>query len=385
MDGFITLVILGLVIFVVAKIGEAFRGPSSNYSGEGVRVTARSERGLSQLKGNVSVHETSDGIVLNKNGRAPVTISGVTKQDVQPIAEGVRSYEHPLKLKERLGLIIAQKNAESPEVEHFLNEVHERYDRVLKDELSREPGYEDWPKADKEDFEAEAREAAAEQVPLCSPFEDISVLMNERPEDVTSDDAITRKFEDDIEALRLYLRLCGRKKPLEAADREERQILERLVDSDLAIRGKDLPVEVLLEQLRMKDIQRILGDKAPKKFTRKANAIEFAAKTENIEDLVAEEIPLRSTYQASKPPGDIHAAAQAFRFATEYAGLIVTTLITESQAQRNYEGGKQFEVDGEDCMYCKRFSDKEFTKRAKQSFPPHHVGCACYLSITEFD
>jgi len=332
----------------------------------------------------VSVESTSDGVVLNPNGRQPIHIKGLDQSTIDEVSERFQRQESPHSLRQNLGILIAKNNATSPEVEAFLADVKKEYDRRLEKELRREPCYEQWPQTDRDDFVQEAHEAAAHELPYCSVFQDVTVLMSERPAEETADDALTQRFGDDAEGLQAYSRLCHRNIPLEARNRYELQTFERLAENGLAVRGSDLSVETPLDRLRMKDIQRLLGDEAPETFGRKADAIEYAAEVPGVRERIAEEIPLSSTFQASEPPSDVAAAAHAFTFASEYAGLIVTTLITEARTQRQTDG-KRFEVIGEeDCCICNPYHNKEVTHSDPKSRPPHHIGCSCDFHALEF-
>lgn len=367
---------IGLIV-LVRRAGSQKR----NSSLPGIRITTSFSRGGAYpFRASAEAKRIKNGVVFNPSSALPISLNGVSLDDVSPIVDAVNSFEYPPSIKERLALLIAQRNAESPEMEAFLARIRKPYMDALDKELAKEPGYEEWPEADRADFIEEAREEALEQLELCVQWDDIGILMHERPADAEADDEVTRLFGSDHELFRDYIRLAGSKRLYRCRDRDDRKRMEKLMEMGLAVSASDLPPERLLQELKMKELQEVLGEDAPKKFTRKAEAVAFAAGMPGIIDRLAEKVPIRSLYAVKEVPG-IEDAVAATRYAREYAGLIVTTLITESRAARAQEDGRKWTVEGEPCFLCKSHQGKTIMAKAKTARPPHHVGCTCELDL----
>lgn len=338
----------------------------------------------------VAAQSIPGGVVLNPAGRLPITLNGLTLAQFTPVALALNNRTYIPEVKAQLALLLAAYNATSPEIDRFIGEVARKYQVQRKELLAQQVGYETWTAADQEDLMEEVAEEAVSNLGLCIEWDDIGVLLNEKPEDMTADDAITARFIDDPGLMQNYLGMVSSGKVRQPYDADDRKRLEKLVAMGLAVNGAALPLEKVLGAMLLKDIKALIEDVAPKKFTRKADAITFAMSLPDLVERIGKVLPLRASYYCPMPEdGNTEAAIQAMSYAGEYAGLIVSTLITEARTRRALQEPevKKWRVENsnvETCPYCVAHVDKVITARAKVALPPHHFGCSCGLD-PEFD
>lgn len=373
------------VFFRLAQGSQEKESVDDELSG-GIRVTMRTSTAQPPRKHRTTLRVDENGLVtLTPYGRFPVTIQGVTKEQIQPIVDALENREYPPGIKMRLGALLARTNARSQEVDSFLAQVRRKFAPALKELMEEHGDQTDMSPADRADLRQEIIEEAVDSLDICTFWEDLEILLTQKPISETADDALLNIFGDRYDLLETYLRVSRkRSNTIKAESKEDRKAMRELCDLGLARDGHDLPPEELLETLRMKDIQEMVNDVAPKKFGRKAHAIEFASNLEDIMERIGKTLPLRSTFRLEERK-DLEAARAAIRYNTEYAGLIVTTYITESQA------GDMFDRDSsdfdlatekhEDCDFCDQYDGKSPKSKTSKAAPPHHVGCTCRLTL----
>jgi hypothetical protein len=113
------------------------------------------------------------------------------------------------------------------------------------------------------------------------------------------------------------------------ADDYWRKGWEQLVENGFAYRGKDIPTQLLLESLRLKDLNELLAGAVEKPLGRKAKAIEVALSLPDLTSRMSNRIAYREMFQAV-PPADIDVSAltRSFAYATALASVVQQTYYT---------------------------------------------------------
>ncbi len=386
------LLVLGTVAagMLLAKQGGDTKKPAARVHARAASAAKASPEPRQVDDRDIPLIELSDSSVqFMPHGRVPITIQGVTMEEGRPIMASLVGGGYPPAIKMQLGLLMARKNASSPEVDSFLSRAHKAF-RAKRDEFLDEAGdLSAMTDEERRDVRQEAVEDAADDIGVCSMWEDFEVLLAGEPVDETADDELLNLFGDRLDLLELYLRLGKRKRDTVKTDSDEdrRRMLE-LCERGLAISSYDLDPADLLKSLRMAAIQEMLGTDAPKTFRRKAEAVEFAASVDGIVDRVSGYLPLEDTFRIVKRD-DLEDAEAALRYAKEYAGLIVTTYITAQRARKAIDlkvSGEVAEVwPDDDCELCEKHEGKSVASTRSPAAPPHHVGCVCIVEVDEAD
>lgn len=321
----------------------------------------------------------------------PLTIEGVSR-DVVARIDTLLSPPGPIRPREwkaEIALLYSRHNFRCKEVESFLSDLRSQFEREKAAALSKV----DMSKLnDKEraSATAEAEEDAIGRLhsSLCLRWEDLGVLMRDRPADMRVDDQIASAVDGDAELLDTYMWLLAGNGVIQVQDSGLRARLNALQARGLVRNGRDIPLERLTDRVSLAALNEAVADVAPKKFTKKADAIAFLMQQPDAQNRIRDMLPWRDLYEVIPPSGvDTQAAVAAYRYAIEYASLIVTTAVTtrramETKAEAEEDGHKiQVLVDDTECKICRPHDGKTVTARSLHSLPPHHVGCTCMCEV----
>lgn len=322
----------------------------------------------------------------------PLTIEGAGRDVVARIDSllSAPGKINPRECRAEIAMLFSRHNFTCKEVEDFLASIRKEYEKKVADALSNV----DMSKLnDKERASAiaEAENDAIDSLKasLCLKWEDIGVLMRDRPADMKVDDNSAGIVGGNAQLLSKYMWLLDGGRVIQVQDSGLRAQLATLEDLGLVRSGRAIPLDRLADRVSLAGLRESVADIAPKKFTRKADVIEFLMQQPDAKERMENLLPWRDLYEAIPPAGvDVSAAVQAYRYADQYASLIVTTAITTRRAmeavkEANEDSGKVRVTASSDCKICRAHDDKLVTSRSPQRLPPHHVGCTCY-SDAEF-
>jgi hypothetical protein len=219
----------------------------------------------------------------------------------------------------------------------------------------------------------------------------LGLLLRGQPTSFTDDDELLKLFKGDAALYSFYLSQLGRVNPIVNVKAEDysRKSWEQLVEKGMARRGKDIPVQLLLEGLKLKELNDILADVIGKPLGRKAKAVEVALALPDLHDRLSQRIAFREMFQAVPPEGlNVAGLVESFAYANAVAIVIQQTYFTAVQTldavqERKRESGiydaweiSNWEAPLPRCAaaFCKKY-DRLPAKR-----PPFHVGCNCRLA-----
>lgn len=392
---FLILVALGTIgVWLAQKQGiepnAAFLKPPDDPSAQPApkRATARP---ASTITAYDLARAYESGNIIMAATHYPLTIEGASR-DVVARIDTLLSPPSPIRPREwkaEIALLYSRHNFHCKEVESFLSDLRSQFEREKAAALSKV----DMSKFnDKERASAiaEAEDDAIErlQSSLCLRWEDLGVLMRDRPADMGVDDQIAAAVDGDAELLDTYMWLLAGNGVIQVQDSGLRARLNALQARGLVRNGRDIPLERLTDRVSLAILNEAVADVAPKRFTKKADAIAFLMQQPDAQSRIRDMLPWRDLYEVIPPSGvDTQAAVAAYRYAIEYASLIVTTAVTtrramETKAEAEEDGHKiQVLVDDTECKICRPHDGKTVTVRSLHRLPPHHVGCTCMCEV----
>lgn len=266
--------------------------------------------------------------VLNPASPLPLTLLGAERGLAETVKDLLGRQERWHQKVPSLALLIAKHNLSFKEVEDFVAQLKPRFDR---DVAKRKRESAEWAAAselDKADMCAEFEEAALEGLGVSVGHLDLGLLLAGPPAALETDDGLLRGFGDEPELYAFYLSQLGRKSPVVSVKADEwgRKNWEKLVEKGYALRGKDIPVQLLLEGLRLKDLNELLSGTVEKPLGRKAKALEAALTLPDLQERLSQKISFREVFQVL-PPADVDVSAlhASFGWANEVAGLVQRT------------------------------------------------------------
>lgn len=328
--------------------------------------------------------------VLNPASPLPLTLQGADKSLAEAVKDLLGRQERWQQKVPGLALLIAQHNLSFKEVDDFVAQLKPRFEKEVAKRIRESAEWASASELDKADLRAEFEEVALEGLGVSVGHADLELLLAGPPAALETDDEILRGFGDEAELYAFYLSQLGRSASVVnvKADEWGRKNWERLVEKGCALRGKDIPVQLLLEGLRLKDLNELLAGTIEKPLGRKAKALEAVLALPNLQERLSQQISFREVFQVV-PPADIDVSAlhASFGWANEVASLVQRTYFTgvrtlEAIQERNKEKGiynaweiRNWDEPLPECArpYCKQY-DRLPAKR-----PPFHVGCDCQL------
>jgi len=328
--------------------------------------------------------------VLNPMSPLPLTLLGTDESTAKRVRAALAKRQYWSQSVPELALLVAQHNLRFKEVDEFVAESRPKFEALVQQAIASST---EWPTAsekDREDLRAEFEDAALEKLGVHIGYADLPTLLEGQPSGFEDDDELLKRFSGDSALYSFFLTQLGRANSVVTvkADDWGRKSWEKLVERGLALRGKDIPVQQVLEGLRLKDLNEMLVGAAPKPLGRKAKAVEAVLALPDLQERLSRFVSLREKFQAVPPTNlDIEKLHQAFGYATAVATVVqqtyytgVETLDVLDEKKRDPDMYDAWEiVNFQEPMpacakpYCKKYS------RLPAKRPPFHLGCDCRL------
>jgi hypothetical protein len=328
--------------------------------------------------------------ILNPKSPLPMTVVGVSHESAAELKSLLERAQYWSEKIPQIAYIIAATNAKFQEVDDFISKCKPIFDAEIESLKAASP---DWKEASERDREAlmdEFRQQAKAKMPVHA--EGIEDLLSGEPTNISIDDTLLRRFGGNATLYEFYLSTLGRagKVQIVKAEASWRKSWEELVGMGLALRGKDIPRNALLETLKLADLNDLLRGTTPKPLTRKAPAIDALIALPDLDARLSDRISYREHFLI-QPPGDVDVKdlRNCFAYASALALLVQSTYFSARNTLRtvqeyqedpsSYDGWSVTNTDEPvpQCavQYCRDY------KRKPKSLPPFHIGCTCELEL----
>lgn len=339
--------------------------------------------------------------LLNPRSSFHLTICGVdsaTAHEVKKCCDEKR-FSGVDALKFELLPLIARTNLRCKEVDKYVADFKPTYLSRIREFQQASAEWGESSERDKADMMDSFREKAIKTLDV-QPDCDLVALFEYEPKDEVLDDALIDRY--GFETLQTYFRYSRDLRKIYQAPTEYKWMradLEKLAECGLASRGKEIPLPLILETLKLKEMRELAADLDPPKWGRKAPAIEFLLGLPDIRERVGKRVAYRELFQL-KPflPEFSHMDAiqlsSSWRHAESIASLIARTYVGGSMCARDLFRDEKYRSrvtawrwinDGTPCSYCKRIQEQRasFTERPGT---PLHIGCRCWIEADyEYD
>lgn len=382
------IVIVAVVLYLLRKSNTS--PDTSTSSSSNLKITVLSHSESDDQKTKVGFVPTNDGgFQIGPDLPLPLTLYGLDQADAAKLVAALeqgREYE----IEEWFNHLVAQKNVLCKELAEWLAYAKPTIKRLVDMKRLASPEWETASDLDKEDFLSEFLGAAVEELDQRPGYiETARTLLFEEPHDLTVDDALLSRFKDTPDTYRslLYAISAGSKVQASPAGDYRRKTFEELTEKGFMRRGQEIPLEDILASMTMKQMQEIAGAEAPRKFTRKVQAIEFLTVFLDTRQRLEKTISFRELFQLKPMEGiDLDALAKAHAYSSEVSRVILKTLRAGLRSQQLKESSKDWEVDGWEldssdcCPHCRKLHGKTW-KRLPQKLPPFHIGCTASIDM----
>lgn len=339
---------------------------------------------------SVGVRETPDGgFILGQDFPFPITLYGITREDADEIVATL-DMGNDYSRYEKFIQLVARKNIRCKELEAWITESKVQVRNYVKAHILANEEWKTASALDKQDILQQIQLEAVNQLDIRPADIDATItLLLEEPTDITADDALLEMFKDRPDTFKSLLGILdsGTKVKKISSDDCYRKAFENLHKQGLMRRGSEIPMEDILASMTMKQMQEIAGSDAPKKFTRKTQAIEVLMALSDLQDRLGKVMSFRELFQLKPIDGlDMNAVAKSFAYSTAAAKTIHRTLSRSYKAQSirvnepDQEEGYEWRLESEYCCpSCKKKHGTKWKHRPSQ-FPPFHVGCDAWMS-----
>lgn len=331
--------------------------------------------------------------VLNPKSPLPLTVLGTDHATAARLKDLLGHAEYWSQKVPEVALLIAQHNLRFKELDAFIVQHKHRFDAEVQQRIASSAEWGAASEKDRADMRREFEDGAEESLGTHVGRTDLGLLLRGQPSSFADDDELLKLFKGDAVLYSFYLSQLGRANPVVNVKAEDygRKSWEQLVENGMAQRGKDIPVQLLLEGLKLKELNDILGNVIGKPLGRKAKAVEVALALPDLHDRLSQRIAFREMFQALPPAGlEVAGLVESFAYANAVAVVIQQTYFTavqtlEALQERKRESGiyDAWEISNwEDPLppcaaaVCKKY-DRLPAKR-----PPFHIGCNCRLECS---
>jgi len=401
MSAFITLLVIGFVIFIIANASKSKKerkSPSTQKRNIPVDIHVTTSFGTSSSV-NVEkfkpIQQDNNGDwILNPGAPFKLTLLNSDEKIATQIRELLDNDEiRDYRKDDKLMALFAEYNLKVKEIESYKKKYRKTYETKIEELKNSTKEWETSGEKDKEDLMKEFRKIAIKTIyerANCN----IEVLFEYEPKDISIDDELIQEY--GFENLQTYFRFADNldKVRVIANDHYSRANFEKLEELGLAKRGQYLPKEEILMTLTLKDLNAI-AENPEKEFKRKNQAVEYILSLNDLDTKIGKYISLRELFKLNPLPKKYSSVntqeiIKTWQYHAEEVSLLMDTYRNSYYSWRDlkdkeYVKGYTVEpLDKEDpCPCAKERSEKKYPKSSPPKVPCH-VGCNCFLQ-KEYD
>ncbi len=327
-----------------------------------------------------------DGVYcMNPNSPLPLSFTNISTAIAQKLKTLLDEDSSSERKTSEITFLIAQYNIECVELSEFMANAKKKVSELIEQQKTSSNEWVSASKKDKADLLIEFQNNARKKLDTkpASDFNFKKLLFKSEKNNMV-DDNLLKKFSGNENLFKFYVyNLEYKRAHRVSAEDYSRKDWETLVKLGLAQRGRDIPVKVLFETLRMKDINEFFSDRLEKKLSRKAQAVEFAESQADALDVLSNHVSFREMFQIIEPIGiDVSEIKECYEFANSQTKIICATYRTGCDTLSAIDDNRDckfdgWEIEAEDCCNsCSKLHGKK-TKTKPSKLPPFHIGCTC--------
>lgn len=381
----LVLIAVGVVLWAWIRYGQAMAKAAPRQARS--TVVSVSAAPTVSPKEEVEWKPVDGGFVLGANLPQPLTLLGLSAADAKKLARALEA-DNSYEIRDWLVEVVARENMRCKELDDWVALSKPKFEAAVEQAKQASEGWAGASERDREDYLADFQERAARELPVRpADVEATLALLTQEPGDLTVDDKLLSRFRNEPQLYQalLWAFAGGRRVQALPVGAYRRKEFEELAARGYLRRGADIPIDDILASLTLKEMTEVAGEAAPKKFTRKAPAIEFLKTLPDLTERLGRVVALRELFQAAPPTDvDVDAVAASYRYAGRVAELITQTLESGVRSLHDRVVDADFEptswkLSSEDCCpQCQADNGKTWRK-APSRRPPFHIGCTSSL------
>lgn len=342
-------------------------------------------------KATGELRKVSEGWVINSGMPFELTILDCSKELAQRIKELCEDGYY--KAEKEMLVLFATHNIKVKEIEEYKQKYHktffDRYEQLRRESTE----YQNADPQDRADMDEEFFQQAQDSLYELASYDAYKLFCSY---DMTIDDEFLQEYGFDV--LNAYFSYANKigKVAVIGKDNYCRTAFEKMAETGLALRGKDIPLEELLTSQTLKTLNDI-ADNPEKEFKRKNQAIEYIIAHPEKQEKLGEYISFRELFKLLPLPEkyanlDLDQVRMMWDCHREEVRILLLTYshakysAEELQQEREFHGSDPYvfrvSVSNEQCRCAKDIEKQKFPKN-KPPKVPCHVGCNCSLRTTQ--
>ncbi|MDD3085376.1 MAG: hypothetical protein PHU32_05830 [Candidatus ainarchaeum sp.] len=396
MEVFITILIIGFVIYLIAKNSNSQKKQKKTEVPIDIKVTTSFGTGTSfeQEKFKPISQDTNGGWILNPGAKFKLTLINVDEQIASEVRnlldnDEIRDYRKD----DKIMALFAKHNIKVKEIESYKRKYKKQYLSKIEELKENSKEWQISGEKDREDLLIEFRKSAISTIYERADC-DLEALFEYEPKEITADDELIQEY--GFENLQTYLRYADKLDKVRVIpnDNYSRPMFEKLWELGLAQRGNEISKEEILMTLTLKDLNSI-AQNPDKQYNRKKQAVEYILNLPDLDDKVGKFISLRELFKLQPLPEkfnkiNLDEISKTWKYHAEEVKLLMDTFRNSYYSWRDlkdkeYVKGYSVEpLDKENpCPCAKERSEKKYPKSSPPKVP-FHIGCNCFLN-QEYD
>jgi len=343
--------------------------------------------------GSVSLSQ-DNGWILNPKSTFPLTVYGIDREKASNLKTILEEgyYSNYKTISQKILSIILSPSFSCKEIDDYINEYRPK---LLKEIGKIKNSSDEWQSASDEEREDLLEEIRDEALVIVDkqPYCDFLTLFEFEREDIIP--ILEFIFKYGYENIKNYSKFSKNIEKIYVlhSNHKDIDIFNELVERDLAVNEKNIPILDILKNLKLKQLNEITNRSMQKRFTRKDKAIEYLMEFPNLREQFNNIFPSIHFYKLKELPADFKLIDSSkingtLEYFSEIAELMLHTYImggfavshyanSRGMKSSNFIGWKISPVnDGCTCSFCERASKKKYPKN-KYPKVPLHLGCRC--------
>lgn len=337
-------------------------------------------------------------LVLNADTALPLTFPNFNKNFINEFIDILSNSlsQGTWAVKDKIHEFVAKNNIECKEIEDYIKKFKPIHEAKVKTRIEQNFEFDSYSEPDKDDFMDEVNEGALEDLDYL-PDDSVLTLFYSKPKDITVEDELIKTF--GYEAFGLYMEQyfsMGKIREIDS-NHYHRKHYEQLAELGLANRGKEIPIQLIIESFTMKRMNELLSSRIQKKFTRKAQAIEYMMMQDDVWELISKDVSFRSLFMIKELPDefadiDFEDVLNSWNYSKVYSYIILYSFQNAFRAQQQKENYQEYLKNTNSIkgwsIYCQNSNCKHYKEKFEgkvfkvNNYPtvPAHLGCQCSVS-----
>jgi len=333
--------------------------------------------------------------IINPDSPLPLTLTNCSQEVANKISALINDEMHHREQLDELVLLFCMNNIGCVELDSYLKDARNFVNQSVEKLINESTDWAESSDKDRADILGELRRNSFLELKEKPSDEYLfKELLFCDAEKAIVNSKLCEAFKDQAKLYGFYVTRLKRNTNVANVLNDDywRGEWESLANMGFALRGKDIPIEHLLANTRMKDVNEYYSKILTKKFNRKSDALNFAVSQPDVFDFISEHISLRQSFQVVNPLEvdveqvvasyqKLSAEVQIVRDAYENGQRTAQTVTQErgDGAEDEYDERIGWIVYSGDCCNKNSGNGEEKYEKLPEKLPPFHLGCSCYI------